>query len=201
MDLLRPSNSLRDRAIFPSAPTPETGPGALIPSNRQLAGNPSPPLPFCSFAGSQRPCWAQRRGECLADAGSLATLGLEAVTGLWSHVTHQEGGAHVGGSAPPHSPLLSPGWQSRGAGPQRHPGPQRHQRRRRPPRPPGPPGPAGRTRHARHHGKARSPGEPPSFPSPSASGLPRFNPDFSRQLGLLSECDCGGASKRCQLAP
>lgn len=53
-------------------------------------------------------------------------------------------------------------WQSRGAGPEGHPGSQRHQRRRGPPRPARPHGLPGSTRRAWHHRETWSPGT--SFP-------------------------------------
>lgn len=66
----------------------------------------------------------------------------------------QEGGG--GGAAPtararPAASWSPLGWQSRGAGPQGHPGSQWHQRRRGPPGPARPRGLPGRPGRARHH--------------------------------------------------
>lgn len=87
----------------------------------------------------------------------------------------------MAGLPPTLSCCLSPVWRSRGAGPERHPGPQRHQRRGGRPGPPrarGLPGSAGR---AWHHGEARGPGTCPA----AGSGPVRAH-----------WCDGGGAPSR-----
>lgn len=69
-------------------------------------------------------------------------------------------GGSCGARCPPTHAVLRvpPGWQPRGAGPERHPGPQRHQRRGGRARPPGARGPPGRAGRAWHHRETRRPG-------------------------------------------